>query len=229
MSNPGRITIKENSNQAMRFMDVRAYFNPPDDFSLVAVWSQSNDFYSAKYWGPISYEPNLPCTLSCDPSYYEDDRNCLLCEMTLEGCATCSSDTECLTCQANKLQYASSNGLQCFDECPAATYQRGSLCLDCDQTFGCANCSSATQCMTCLATKLQYVADELQCLDECPAATYQGGSSCFNCNSGCESCSSNDHCLTCLPTKLHYSSNGLHCLDECPTLAVRAVHQMTLA
>jgi hypothetical protein len=213
------ITIKDPFECAVRFMDVRVYFNPPVDFSLEQIWTQGNALSNPKCWacveGELKYIHNgIFCVDVCPERTFQVDTTCLDCNA---GCESCASNAECLTCIAGMKKYMS-NGLQCIVDCPDGMYLENEYCLDCDAGIGCSTCSSSTQCMTCLSTKLQYQSPNLQCLDACPSGTYLEGSSCLSCDAeiGCATCSSLTQCLTCLPTKLQYQSSSLQCLGSCP-------------
>jgi hypothetical protein len=212
------VTLQGLSNLSIKFMDVRAYFDPSSDFSLVQIWSQGNEMNNPKYWGffegRLKYQysnDETRCVVSCpegsyqfgdfcpkcpDGTYVNVDV-CQFCDSAV-GCETCTSATQCSTCLANKFTYES-NGLQCVDNCPAETTLLDTSCIfDCSQIEGCASCSES-QCLSCLDNLYSIVDQTLKCIEACPLGYYSQDSACLRCSSSCAGCfgPSNSDCEDC--------------------------------
>ena len=136
------------------------------------------------------------------------DIPCKTCSITdRSSCLSCFTDTSSL------LQYLYSS--TCVSTCPAGTFTQVTTCIACD--IGCTACSgSATNCLACASSPIQYYSYGTSCLSSCPAKYYKDSSTytCKSCSAACDTCSDYSTCTSCPSSTRLYSGT---CVSPCPT------------
>jgi hypothetical protein len=141
------------------------------------------------------------------------------------GCASCSSATNCSSCQTGYNFYVV-NGLgSCVTTCPSGYYPGVSQssafpnnynyqCLLC--LSPCLTCSSITTCTSCITN---FYIMGTNCYSSCPSGFYAGQSttgtlSCLPCNSPCTACTNTSTYCTACPSGYALDSSG-NCNSAC--------------
>ena len=119
----------------------------------------------------------LQCYDQCPDGTYADEerRQCIGCE---SPCYTCSSATECLSCDhtaetnLRTIFFAAEN--RCYEECPSTSVRSpDNLCLEC--TGGCQTCENIqSQCTSCGEGTFLH---KSECIEDCPFLTWKDRSS----------------------------------------------------
>lgn len=172
------------------------------------------------------YVPRPPFPLKCeacqDGTYYKSGS----CQPCLEGCRTCSSGSQCLTCRDPHAVLSSSNLCVCDEGYYAPTNEWN--CLNCPEN--CRRCSSSWACTECYHS-LAAVKDH-KCLCKagtylisqspldcglCPVGTYLRDIECIPCSDECKTCASSTQCLSCKDNKPHLTAYGNCTTGLCPS------------
>lgn len=158
----------------------------------------------------------------CPSNYYISSTNsCIICT---PPCATCTSDTVCVTCVA----LYNLDGTSCVSTCSGNKIPIDGVCRSCDPA--CLVCHTTTSnCSSCNAGYLY--TDELKrcssscpagyikfssnnsCIPVCPSPYYNLSGVCTLCPADCLSCVSSNNCTSCITGLFLY--NGL-CYSSCP-------------
>lgn len=157
------------------------------------------------------------CVSSCGNGFYPNATNfCVECNQT-NGCQTCKSFFECLSCIPTK-KYVPSL-FQCVDNCPGGSYfmEATNLCEACSQ--GCLLCSvQANNCSSCNSSGGYYITKIANsCTLSCDTTQQLFPDTlnfeCVKCRSPCLRCTTAfDKCESCLTGSLYQES----CLSICP-------------
>ncbi|KRX90920.1 Proprotein convertase subtilisin/kexin type 5 [Trichinella pseudospiralis] len=141
------------------------------------------------------------------------------------GCRMVNSSLDCVNCRHYYQELRNRGGSKCVSKCEPGYYldtnaRRCNLCLR-----GCATCSSAFLCDTCLPSMFLIVSDPEhlwhgKCETECPDGflaeqnKLNGARRClFKCDEGCLNCTAEGPCRFC---KFGYFLNSFgHCLKSC--------------
>ncbi|KRX27658.1 Endoprotease bli-4, partial [Trichinella nelsoni] len=141
------------------------------------------------------------------------------------GCRMVNSSLDCVSCKHYYQELRNRGGSKCVSKCEPGYYldtnaRRCNLCLR-----GCATCSSATLCDTCLPSMFLIVSDPEhlwhgKCETECPDGflaeenKINGARRClFKCDEGCLNCTAEGPCRFC---KFGYFLNSFgHCVKSC--------------
>lgn len=148
---------------------------------------------------------NSICTIDCTGNTYPDGAGG--CNTCPTGCATCSSDILCLTCDLN---YALHNDL-CVNPCPEAmfvnTASSPNICSNC--MTDCKLCSDASSCTTCYGD-FEFTAGTCSCPIK---SVVTGPQQCTSCPINCDVC---DATLDCTSCSSGYAENpDGTCVDPC--------------
>ena len=117
----------------------------------------------------ISYinEEGRVCVNNCEDELHGTffDHDLELCNNCDVSCNTCfrGSPHNCYSCSQPLLLYQST----CYEECPPATYESGTICILCPEF--CTHCVNADNCSACLIDALYY---KEMCYELCPQGTY---------------------------------------------------------
>lgn len=156
----------------------------------------------------ISYDSDSKtCVQTCPTGKYNDANN--FCQKCVSPCATCTTNTSCLSCTTGTWL----SGTSCVTVCPDKSYNDSSgLCTAC--VGPCDKCTTVSACITCLTGYLSGTS----CVpaNNCPAGTYPEASNltCNNCTSPCNACSVvGTNCTSCITSYLYYSNQ---CVQNCP-------------
>ena len=134
----------------------------------------------------------------------------LSCETCAFPCATCLSESQCLSCQ---IGYLNPTAYTC-NQCGLGTFADGQVCTSCPTE--CSVCYSATFCTSCANGYFLY---SNQCINDSSVCELNGhyvsGSVCYACVQPCLRCSASaTNCTTCLSGYIFSSPN--QCLISCP-------------
>lgn len=168
------------------------------------------------------------CYTTCPAGTYASADNTAgiyLCNACPTGCATCSlvsGSVKCTLCTAVAGTSFYLSGNSCTSNCGNGKYggldgSGNPACLSC--VAPCANCLSASSCLTCATGYL--ISGTAICTTLCPYASYFNGSTslCEVCSSSCASCSAFSTCTSCgLITGVQsYLHSDSVCYTTCPT------------
>ncbi|EAS02237.2 transmembrane protein, putative (macronuclear) [Tetrahymena thermophila SB210] len=153
------------------------------------------------------------CVLQCDPGYYKQGQSCIKCT---NNCATCNSDTFCLTCQTGYLFVPASN--QCVQSCGSlqSYYQYQQQCLPCDSK--CYTCTDSQTCQSC-NSNYYFVVGQNKCVDQAGCnllGLYTKANQCVQCESPCATCQTTyNSCTSCLTGQPKIYLQGTQCQAKC--------------
>lgn len=153
------------------------------------------------------------CLAACPSGMYADaNQSPILCVNCVAPCATCTTQTACLSCTSGTYLYQTS----CLSSCPAnITVINAALgvCDPCDAV--CATCSiSASNCTACANGTAYY---NFQCVSSCPSGMVIQNNTCVNCTNPCSTCAVlPTNCTSCnSSSSTPYLLNN-SCLSSCP-------------
>ena len=168
------------------------------------------------------------CVLVCPQGYFQDTISGVkVCTMCIQNCTSCTSLTNCISCQvthALRTQIIS-----------AVTYQECILVANCNLSpdFGefltqnsnsfkvcnacpekCLKCTSLDICTDCRST---FLLRNNQCQGSCSTNQFRnlGTALCQDCPTGCTECVSDSVCTAC--DTLTHIKIGSQCFAKCPT------------
>ena len=158
------------------------------------------------------------CTVPKDGFYIEDDNvvpkckdgnygneQTRHCEPCAEGCALCTSQTDCLNCIES---YSFYEGV-CVNPCPEKFTSVGKKCVPCTQEK-CLTCAPHDP-QTCIDCS-NYLYNGV-CVENCPEGTFvDNNNNCLPCDSKCKVCTDQNNCLKC---KSEFVLDGSLCLNKC--------------
>ena len=148
-------------------------------------------------------QPDLLCKDTCPTGYYNNNNQG--CNPCPANCKTCTSDTNCPTCNGTLVLV----GTMCNDKCPDGQVEINKKCEKCKPN-NCSICQNIDKCDVCLKTFFLY---QGKCVTACPAKTYLSGIRCVDCDITCKECISDIECKTCEATYLYFNKK---CLTACP-------------
>ncbi|KAL4465074.1 hypothetical protein ABPG72_009452 [Tetrahymena utriculariae] len=142
------------------------------------------------------------------------------------NCSSCDSNQNCLTCVTTETSYyIANNPITNLNYCklPCASnqyatlpdqYTQSQVCKDCIQD--CISCTSNQDCLACVNSNYEFVAQALKCLPKCNSNQYRDSSfQCQNCMANCQKCTGPQDCQTC-QSPLIFDSSIFKCI--CPTI-----------
>lgn len=138
-----------------------------------------------------TYESQRKCYKICPDMTYPSDMT-VTCEACPKECATCLSNTTCLSCTDGYYLY----NRTCLTTCPDRFYPKSRNCDSC--LYPCMTCANSSLCLTCAVNFLF----NGSCTSSCPDTYYRDyvGMICQPCKSNltrCLTCQSQTKCLTC--------------------------------
>ena len=159
------------------------------------------------------YLHSSTCNAKCLTGYWGNGSECKICT---NPCATCSSDTYCITCGTSSITEKQTYLLSgvCYTTCPDGytSYSTDNTCVAC--TGLCSTCSTSSS--TCTSCQSPYKLQGTICVSKCIAdGTYiETDTACSPCISPCYTCSGDTtSCTTCVSTYYLYSTS---CTQTCP-------------
>jgi hypothetical protein len=160
--------------------------------------------------GMLEDESNGLQCVNCPAGTILVDSSCRAFDCSqIVGCATCSSESRCLSCIDTRYSLANPT-LKCVEACPFGFYSQDNTCLPC--SISCAGCfgPSSSDCEDCAESFHKINAECSKCADN----SFYDGAECQSCASQCKTCDSSVSCLSC-QEGLHLSEGT--CLDTiCP-------------
>ncbi|KAL4429269.1 hypothetical protein ABPG74_013575 [Tetrahymena malaccensis] len=153
------------------------------------------------------------CVLQCDPGFYKQGQSCNQC---INNCATCKSDTVCVTCQPGYLFVPATN--QCVQSCGTlqSYYQSQQQCLPCDSK--CYTCTDSQTCQSC-NNNYYFVAGQNKCVDQAGCnnlGLFTKANQCVQCESPCATCQTTyNTCTSCLAGQPNIYLQGTQCQAKC--------------
>jgi hypothetical protein len=149
---------------------------------------------------------NGTCVNVCPSGFY---KNINVCSPCVSPCATCTTQTLCLSCSVG---YLTNNTCVNASLCPAGTFANLTA-LTCDVcTSNCTTCSSLpSNCTSCISPLLNFNGT---CTSACPPGMFPNGTICISCLAPCLLCTSASICTSCSNSYLYNST----CLNasQCP-------------
>ncbi|KAL4500928.1 hypothetical protein ABPG72_020162 [Tetrahymena utriculariae] len=161
----------------------------------------------------------------CITGYTPNSQNteCIQCP---EGCSQCDQNYGCNQCFSGyTISINPINNLQqyCKKNCPVGYYDQVTdqytMAQQCNPCISmCAQCSSNTQCDTCI-TGYQYIPQQKKCKIICSSNQFRDSTNnfdCTNCLDNCASCTDRQSCTTCT-NGYQYILQFNQCLPICST------------
>uniref|UniRef100_A0A1A9VBT7 Furin-like cysteine-rich domain-containing protein n=1 Tax=Glossina austeni TaxID=7395 RepID=A0A1A9VBT7_GLOAU len=134
------------------------------------------------------------CLNSCPDGFYADKKRqeCIPCPT---GCATCSSNGFCLTCQENWTRNKKGKCIITGSEnCDESEYYDNSHCHPCHST--CETCDGPTE-SNCLSCPQSLLLQNSRCVSSCDDGYYMEAGVCAKCLHTCTQCVSRMNCTAC--------------------------------
>ncbi|XP_028894681.1 furin-like protease 2 [Zeugodacus cucurbitae] len=134
------------------------------------------------------------CLNNCPDGYYADKKRqeCVACPT---GCATCSSNGYCLTCNANWTRNKKGKCIITGSEnCDESEYYDNNHCHPCHST--CETCDGPTE-SNCLSCPQSLLLQSSRCVSSCDDGFYMEAGVCAKCLHTCTQCVSRMNCTAC--------------------------------
>eukprot|EP00347_Sterkiella_histriomuscorum_P003593 403363692 len=167
---------------------------------------------------PSFYFVNYQCQAACPSKFFPDPTQGvanLFCRNCPSGCALCTSEKLCSTCDTGLYLDSYQGGATqlCVPTCQPGKYPATNTCNNCKTN--CQQCTTGTDCQKCYSG---YVLNQAlsTCVATCPSTTYADANDiCQNCISNCQTCSNKFTCDACANT--YYVLEGPKtCVNACP-------------
>ena len=173
-------------------------FTNCDKCSAAAVCQQCKTGFFLQS-GPTG--ANSQCLPECPAKTFKSFNG--ICVPCIDGCAVCSRNNVCDTCDTGRFLAFGNNGPRslCTTTCPAGTFPdaQTNLCRRCPSE--CPTCDSIAQCTSCRqGLNLQLAADGVRtvCRSSCPDGTFANNQICTRCpQNGCAICDDATTCTQC--------------------------------
>lgn len=148
------------------------------------------------------------CKFNCTSGYFFNSKT-KQCDVCNSFCSICTDTTKCLQCKSPKILLEDNS---CVDECPEGYVRFGSVCVRCQNTKDCKQCSPLNT-QICVDCYKPLVLFEGVCLPTCPEKYFINlNNVCSPCVEGCKKCENSNSCKIC--EEGYYMKNGL-CVKDC--------------
>jgi hypothetical protein len=148
------------------------------------------------------------CKFNCTSGYFFNTKT-NQCEVCNSFCGICTDTTKCLQCKSPKILLEDNS---CVDECPEGYVRFGSVCVRCQNTKDCKQCSPLNT-QICVDCYKPLVLFEGVCMPTCPEKYFASQNSiCSPCVDGCKQCDNSNSCKIC--DEGYYMKNG-QCVKDC--------------